>query len=55
MAYQLAASGFSQRLAARVASAAALAQDGAEAGAPLLADMTLPSPGAPTAEDHNST
>jgi glycerol-3-phosphate acyltransferase PlsX len=55
MAYQLAASGFSQRLAARVASAAALAQDGAEAGAPLLADVTLPSPGAPTAKDHNST
>jgi glycerol-3-phosphate acyltransferase PlsX len=55
MAYQLAASGFSQRLAARVASAAALAQDGAEAGAPLLADVTLPSQGAPTAKDHNST
>jgi len=55
MAYQLAASGFSHRLAARVASAAALAQDGAEVGAPHAVDLSPASPGAPRAKDRYST
>ncbi|WP_412506831.1 phosphate acyltransferase PlsX [Roseovarius sp. SYSU LYC5161] len=55
MAYQLAGSGFSHRLAARVASAAALAQDGTDISAEDMAEGSRPSHNAPGAKDRNST